>query len=96
MDIPHPYTFVKFILKKKLQEDWQIYDVAYETVSRNRIRGFVPCVGTKRGDFETRTSVSENITVVRWVDNSAVTVASNCHGHFQLTKFQNSSTSGSE
>ncbi|GBL86109.1 hypothetical protein AVEN_22697-1 [Araneus ventricosus] len=41
MDIPFPYSFVKFTLKKKLLEDWQIYYGAYETASGNRIRGFV-------------------------------------------------------
>ncbi|GBM22704.1 hypothetical protein AVEN_81465-1 [Araneus ventricosus] len=47
MDIPFPYSFVKFTLKKKLLEDWQIYYGAYETASGNRIRGFVPRVDTK-------------------------------------------------
>ncbi|GBL80067.1 hypothetical protein AVEN_29078-1 [Araneus ventricosus] len=47
MDIPYPYSFLKFTLKKKLLEDWQIYYGAYETASGNRIRGFVPRVGTK-------------------------------------------------
>ncbi|GBN99811.1 hypothetical protein AVEN_65827-2-1, partial [Araneus ventricosus] len=47
MDIPFPYSLVKFTLKKKLLEDWQIYYGAYETASGNRIRGFVPRVDTK-------------------------------------------------
>ncbi|GBN92214.1 hypothetical protein AVEN_60170-1, partial [Araneus ventricosus] len=47
MAIPCPYSFVKFTLKKKLLEDWQIYYGAYETASGNRIRGFVPRVDTK-------------------------------------------------
>ncbi|GBM01233.1 hypothetical protein AVEN_253628-1 [Araneus ventricosus] len=47
MDIPYPYSFVKFTLKKKLLDDWQIYYGAYGTASGNRIRGFVPCVDTK-------------------------------------------------
>ncbi|GBN14938.1 hypothetical protein AVEN_249828-1 [Araneus ventricosus] len=47
MDIPYPYSFDKFTLKKKLLEDWQIYYGAYETASGNRIRSFVPRVDTK-------------------------------------------------
>ncbi|GBM42982.1 Putative protein in type-1 retrotransposable element R1DM, partial [Araneus ventricosus] len=39
IDIPFPYSFVKFTFKKKLLEDWQIYYGAYETASGNRIRG---------------------------------------------------------
>ncbi|GBN33731.1 hypothetical protein AVEN_97320-1 [Araneus ventricosus] len=42
-----PYPFVKFTLKKKLLEDWQICYGAYETTSGNRIMGFVPHVHTK-------------------------------------------------
>ena len=33
----------------------------------------------KRGSFEVLKSVEENISVIRWVDNSVVTVASSCH-----------------
>ncbi|GBN02977.1 Putative protein in type-1 retrotransposable element R1DM, partial [Araneus ventricosus] len=46
MDIPFPYSFVKFTLKKRLLEDWQIYYGAYETASGNRIRAFFPRVDT--------------------------------------------------
>ncbi|GBO34757.1 hypothetical protein AVEN_141487-1 [Araneus ventricosus] len=38
MNIPYPYSSVKFTLKEKLLEDWQIYNGAYETASGNRIR----------------------------------------------------------
>ncbi|GBM33529.1 hypothetical protein AVEN_273022-1 [Araneus ventricosus] len=46
VDIPFPYSFVKFALKKKLLKDRQIHYGAYETASGNRIRGFVPYVDT--------------------------------------------------
>ncbi|GBM60401.1 hypothetical protein AVEN_206642-1 [Araneus ventricosus] len=46
MDIPYPYSFVKFALTKKLLEDWQIYYGAYDTASGNRNRGSITILPT--------------------------------------------------